>query len=100
MDWNITWILTGGIAFLISLFNLIQVFGRKTKLTSILTIISMAAGSFTILNQLKVINRWVENGEINFLQNISVIYNILNIGLWLLIIINMITLIIYKWKSK
>lgn len=100
MDWNITWIFIGGIAFFIAIFNLVQVFRLKSKLTPTLSLVSIAMGAFTILKELKVINIWIENGEINFLKNISVIYNILNIGLWLLIIINIITLIIYNWKSK
>jgi len=100
MDWNITWILTGSIAFLLATINLIRSIIVKPKGSQMLMFGSLSCGAITVLEEYRMINTWIKHGEMITLNStVPTLTSILTWAIVVLIIINLISLVSVFKKS-
>lgn len=69
MDWNISWIFVGSMAFLLAIVNLIRLIIARKKGNSLLVFGSLSLGAITVLMQYTMLNVWIVHGEMVALEN-------------------------------
>lgn len=101
MDWNLSWIILGCIAYFFAILNLIRTATGKTKGWQIFMFCSLSFGVLTLLEEYRMINQWLYWGEMNAISNtVPSLTEILTITTYVGILINLVVLIINLYNKK
>lgn len=101
MDWNITWLLSGALAFLFALIHLIRAILSKRKGNQVFMLVSLSCGAFTVLEEYRAVGIWLQHGEMMMLNStVSRMIQILTVGLFSLIILNVAALLVDMKKKS
>ncbi len=97
MDWNVSWIFFGGIAFVLGIINLISLLCRKEKKSIYLVFGSLSCGLISVFQEVEIINQWILHGEVTLVsENIACIKTILVWGIIALILLNFIDVVLLE----
>jgi len=96
VDWNIEWIIAGGVAVGLLLLNIIRTALGKPRGWQLLMFGSMAFGLLTLLLEYGMVLQWLRWGEMALLENtVPAVYPVLSIGTAVGIAANFILLIFH-----
>ena len=101
MDWNVSGIFFGVVAFVVGIINLISLLCRKEKRSIYLVFGSLSCGIISIFQEVKIINQWISHGELTlFSENIARIQTMLFYGMVALILLNFIDVVLLGISKK
>lgn len=101
MDWNIMWLVTGSMAFLLVIINFIRALLSKKKGWQILMFASLSCGAVTVLEEYRMVNRWLQHGDMAALGDVvPALTQTLTTALYIGIGLNLIVLLINSGRNR
>lgn len=95
MDWNLMWLVTGGMAFLLAAVNLIRSLLSKKNGWEIMMFASLVCGAVTVLEEYRMAAAWLQHGDIAAAADVvPSLVRILTIALCIGIALNLIVLLV------
>lgn len=100
MGWNIVWLITGSMAFLLAIINLIRSFTAKNKGWQIMMFASLSCGAITILEEYQQVSIWLQHGDMAAIEDVvPTLAHMLTIALYIGIFLNLIVLLVNTKKA-
>lgn len=100
MGWNIVWLITGSMAFLLAIINLIRSFTAKNKGWQIMMFASLSCGAITILEEYQQVSIWLQHGDMAAIEDVvPTLTHTLTIALYIGIFLNLIVLLVNTKKA-
>lgn len=95
MDWNFSWILFGGGAFLLAIINLGRSCKGKYKGWQELMFASLSCGVLAVLTEYRMVNTWLSHGDMPAVMDVVPgMSGILTAAACLGIVLNLLVLVI------
>lgn len=94
MFWDITWITTGCLAFIMVLINLIRSFQKKEKGWQTLMFASLSAGCIAVLAWFQIVDGWVQAEDVSAIYDVvPTLAKMLSIAVGTGIVLNLLVLL-------
>ena len=96
MDWNLSWLCWGSLAFLLTAVNFIRALLRQHKGWEILLFASLSCGILTVLLEYRMAAQWLHWGEWAFVENaVPFLSNTLSTAVLIGLVWNLLVLILH-----
>lgn len=101
MNWSISWIFWGCLAYLFAIINLVRTATERTKGWQICMFCSLSFGVLALLEEYRIIDRWLSSGEVNAVTNsVTSLTDTLSVLTYIGILANLVVLIINLNNKK